>query len=745
MKIVSVGGGPAGLYFSLLMKKADPAHEVLVLERNKADDTFGFGVVFSDQTLENLAGADPESRDEITKSFAHWDDIEIHWKGEVVRSTGHGFSGLSRQRLLDILQRRAAALGVKIEYQKEVADPERYLDADLVLAADGVNSTVRARFAKELQPEIDWRPNRFVWLGTTYPFEAFTFWFKTDAHGGLHRVHAYRYEPGKSTFILETTETAWKKAGLEKATEDDTVAFAEKLFKEELRGHKLLKNRSLWRSFPNIKCRKWVHENLVIVGDACHTAHFSIGSGTKLALEDAVALRDACVEEKDVAKALALYERRRKPLVESTQRAAQTSLEWFEQTERYEDLEPLPFAMSLLTRSLRVTHEGLKKRDPELVRRVDTRFARLSGVKADPAPPPIFTPFKVRDLVLENRIVLSPMCQYMAKDGTPDDWHLVHLGSRAMGGPGLVLTEMTDVSAEGRISPGCTGMYAPEHVAAWRRVTDFVHARSRAKVGIQLGHAGRKAATKLAWEGSDEPLDEGAWPILAPSPIPYTARNQVPREMTRADMSRVRDEFVRATRMSIEAGFDWIELHFAHGYLLSTFISPLTNKRTDGYGGPKLADRMRFPLEVLAACREVWRGALSARISATDWAPGGTTPEDAVEIARLLHAGGVDIIDVSAGNVVEDAKPVYGRLWQTPLADRIRHEAKVPVMTVGGISTAADANSILAAERADLCVIARAQLYDPYWVRHAATELGHDLEWPAPYSSLRGYVPRPSK
>jgi anthraniloyl-CoA monooxygenase len=744
MKIVSVGGGPAGLYFSLLMKKADPAHEVVVLERNKADDTFGFGVVFSDQTLENLAVVDPESRDEITRSFAHWDDIEIHWKNEKIRSTGHGFSGLSRQRLLDILQRRAAALGVEIHYQKDVTDPEAYLDADLVLGADGVNSTVRARFADAFQPSIDWRPNRFVWLGTTFPFEAFTFYFKEDLHG-LWRVHAYRYEPERSTFILETTEEAWKKAGLDKATEDDTVAFTERLFKDELQGHPVLKNRSLWRSFPNVRCGKWHHRNVVLLGDSCHTAHFSIGSGTKLALEDAVALRDAVLEAPRVEDALALYERRRKPVVESTQRAAQTSLEWFEQTERYRGLEPLSFAMSLLTRSLRVTHEGLRKRDPELVKRVDRFFALQAGIVAQPAPPPLFTPFRVRDLVLENRIVLSPMCQYMAKDGVPDEWHLVHLGSRALGGAGLIMTEMTDVSAEGRISPGCTGIYTPEHARAWKRITDFVHARTRAPIGIQLGHAGRKASTRLAWDGMDEPLAEGNWPILAPSAIPWTERNQVPRAMTRADMERVRDEFVRAAHLAAEAGFDWIELHAAHGYLLSTFISPLTNLRDDGYGGARLSDRLRFPLEVLGAIRAVWKGPISVRISASDWAPGGTTAEDAVVIARALKEGGADLIDVSTGGVVPDAKPVYGRLWQTPLSDRIRHEAKVPTMTVGGISTAADANSILAAERADLCVLARAQLYDPYWTRHAATELGHDLEWPPPYSTLQGYVPKPSK
>jgi anthraniloyl-CoA monooxygenase len=726
------------------MKKADPRHEAIVIERNRPDDTFGFGVVFSDATLENLASVDPESRDEIEKSFVHWDDIDVHWKGERIRSTGHGFSGLSRQRLLDILQRRAAALGVEIVYQREVSSLEPYRDADLVLGADGVNSTVRAALAKELEPSIDWRPNRFVWLGTTFPFDAFTFYFKETEHG-LFRVHAYRYQPDRSTFILETTEATWRRAGMDKASEDETVAFAERLFAKELAGHRILKNRSLWRSFPIVRCARWHHGNVVLLGDACHTAHFSIGSGTKLALEDAVALRDAFLDKSEVESALALYESRRRPAAESVQRAAQTSLEWFEQTERYRDLEPLPFAMSLLTRSLRVTHESLKKRDPGFTSRVDSWFAEKAGLPATAAPPPIFTPFKVRDVALENRIVLSPMCQYMAKDGTPDDWHLVHLGSRAVGGAGLILTEMTDVSAEGRISPGCTGMYSPEHVPAWKRVTDFVHARSRAKVGIQLGHAGRKGSTRLAWEGMDEPLHEGNWSLLAPSPIAWSSANQVPRAMTRADMVRVRDEFVRACRMSLAAGFDWVELHFAHGYLLSTFISPLTNRREDEWGGARLEDRLRFPLEVLEACREAWPHALSVRISASDWAPGGTSPEDAVAIARALGEAGADIIDVSAGSVVLEAKPVYGRLWQTPLSDRIRNEAHVPTMTVGGISTAADANSVLAAQRADLCVLARAQLHDPYWTRHAAAELGHDPGWPQPYSALRGYTPRPSK
>lgn len=752
VKIVSIGGGPAGLYFAILMKKADPAHEITVVERNRPDDTFGFGVVFSDATLENFAEADPETHREITASFAHWDDIDIHYQGQVITSTGHGFAGLARQRLLDILHRRAAGLGVKLEFQREVTDLGPWEDADLVLGADGVNSTVRARLAEHFEPAIDWRPNRFVWLGTTYPFPAFTFVFKEDAHG-LWRVHAYRYDAGHSTFILETTEATWRRAGLDGAGEDETVAFAERLFARELAGHRILKNRSLWRSFPTVRNARWHWRNVVLVGDAAHTAHFSIGSGTKLAMEDAIALSRALGAHRDVASALVAYEEERRPQVESIQRAAQVSLEWFEQAERYHGrLEPVQFAFSLLTRSLRVTHENLRLRDPKFVETVDRWFAARAAdqsgvtVHAQPPPPPMFTPFRVRGLVLANRVVVSPMCQYSAEDGTPGDWHLVNLGSRAVGGAALVIAEMTDVSREGRISPGCTGMYRPEHVAAWKRIVDFVHTHTEARIGIQLAHAGRKGSTRRLWEGIDQPLPDGNWPLISASPLPYLPVSQVPREMTRADMDLVRDQFVRATRMAEEAGFDWLELHMAHGYLLASFISPLTNVRTDGYGGP-LASRMRYPLEVLEAVRKAWPDAkpLSVKISATDWAPGGLEPDEAVEVARLLKAHGCDVVTVSTGQTVPHQQPRYGRLYQTPFSDRIRHEAGVATMTVGNISTHADVNSILAAGRADLCVLARGHLYDPYWTRHAAWEQGWDLPWPSQYVSVKGYTPRPSR
>jgi len=749
MDIVSVGGGPAGLYFSILMKRRDPRHRIRVIERNGADDTFGWGVVFSDETLGNLATADPETYRAITASFAHWDAIDIHYQGEVLVSRGHGFSGLARRRLLNILQARAAALGVELEYHREVASAGEFSGADLVLAADGANSVLRQAHAAEFGPALDWRSNKFIWLGTTRLFDAFTFYFKMDING-LWRVHAYRFDAEHSTFIVETNEPTWKRAGLDRADEDASVRYLQALFAEELQGHPLLKNKAIWRSFATVRNRRWSHGNLVLLGDAAHTAHFSVGSGTKLAMEDSIALADALSANSDVPTALAAYEAERRPQVESLQRAAQTSLEWFESTERYHGkIEPIEFAASLLTRSLRITHENLRVRDPEFVQRIDRWFARKAAnqsgvnVPAEPPPPPMFTPFRLRDLVLENRVVVSPMCQYSAEDGLIGDWHLVHLGSRAVGGAGLVIAEMTDVSRDGRISPGCAGLYKPEHAAAWRRVVEFVHRNSRAKIGIQLAHAGRKGSTRKLWEGMDEPLASSNWPLISASPIPYLPQSQVPKPMDRRDMETVRDDFARAAGLADQAGFDLIELHFAHGYLLASFLSPLTNARSDEYGGI-LENRLRFPLEVFDAVRAVWpqHKPMSVRISGTDWMPGGFDGEDAVGVARALKVRGCDIVDVSAGQTVPDQQPRYGRLFQTPYSDRVRHEAEIPTMTVGNISTWADVNSILVAGRADLCVLARAQLYDPYWTRHAAQDQGYALSWPDQYSSLTRYQPR---
>jgi anthraniloyl-CoA monooxygenase len=786
-----VGGGPGALFFAILMKRADPAHQVTVNERSRGDDPFGFGVVFSDATGENISAADPALWEEMSGHFAHWDDIEIHYRGTVLTSTGHGFSGLSRRALLDLLTRRAEALGVELRFGHAVDPARPALGAvDLIVAADGAGSAFRESCAEHFRPSLDRRPNRYVWLGTTRPFPAFTFYFKENEHG-LWRVHAYQYEGGHSTFIVETTEETWRAAGLEHVDEDGTTAFLEALFREELAGHRLLKNRSIWRQFTTVRNERWHMEapfpqegattggrpygagraaHLVLLGDAAHTVHFSVGSGTKMAMEDAIELARALERHEDLAAALAAYERERRPAVESLQRAAQVSLQWFEECERYMALDPIQFAFSLLTRSLRVTHENLRVRDPAFVARVDGWFAETAsgllnreerkvredggeakgmgkGVGRDgalPPPPPLLTPFRVRDLVLPNRVVVSPMCQYSAEDGTPNDWHLVHLGSRAVGGAGLVIAEMTDVSAEGRISPGCTGLYKPEHVAAWRRIVDFVHRHTPARIGIQLGHAGRKAATCIPWEGGDvEPLAAGAWPILAPSPLPYFPHSAVPMEIDRQDMERIRDDFVLATHRAEEAGFDWLELNYAHGYLLASFISPLTNRRTDAYGG-SLENRLRLPLEVFCAVRAAWpeHKPMSVRISAVDWKEGGITPADAVEIARRFKMHGCDVIDVSAGQTVPDQKPVYGRLFQTPFSDRIRHEAGIATMAVGNISSYSDVNTILAAGRADLCLLARAHLWDPYWTRHAAHELGHPLPWPPPYGALERYTPR---
>ncbi len=747
MKIVSIGGGPGGLYFAILMKKARPEARVIVHERNRSGDTFGFGVVFSDATLSRLEEADAPSYASITSRFVHWDDIDIHYRGEVIRSTGHGFAGLSRQTLLSILEARALELGVEIHFESEV---KRFADvaegADLVLVADGVNSAIRAELADRFEPSIDYRPNRFVWLGTDKPFEAFTFYFNETEHG-LFQVHAYQYEPGKSTFIVECSDKAYRSAGLDKATEDETIAFCEKVFEAQLAGHKLLKNRSIWRAFPVIRNKHWHTGNAVILGDAAHTAHFSIGSGTKLAIEDAIALAEAVLSSDRVEDGLAAYEKARRPTGESLQRSAQVSLEWFESTPRYMRLDPLTFAMSLLTRSLRITHENLKLRDPKFVERVDQAFAKAaeeqSGVPQKPSIPPMFTPFKLRDLLIPNRVVVSPMCQYSAEDGTIDDWHLVHLGSRAIGGAGLVLTEMTDVDAEGRITPGCAGMYTTAHAKAWRRLTTFVHKHTQAKIGMQIAHAGRKGSTRRMWEGMDQPLAEGGWPLLSASAIPYLENSPVPKAMDRADMDRVKVDFVRATQLADEAGFDLIELHMAHGYLLASFLSPLTNQRPDEYGG-SLQNRLRYPLEVLQAVRAVWpqQKPISVRISATDWAPGGTTADDSVQIAKALREHGCDIVDVSAGQTVPWAKPDFGRLYQVPFADRIRLEAGVPTMAVGAISSHADVNSILTAGRADLCVLARAHLFDPYWTHHAAQKQGVELPWPPQYSVLSGYSAR---
>ncbi len=746
MRIVSIGAGPAALYFGLLMKKAQPDSDITLFERNRPDDTFGWGVVFSEETLGNFEREDPESMARIRASFRSWGDIETHIRGHVVASTGHAFCGLGRKTLLSILHDRCREVGVKLEFSREITDfPPVARDADLVLGADGVNSLVRARYAEHFQPSIDWRKCKFCWLGTDKTLTAFTFIFEENEHG-LFQVHAYPFEEGRSTFIVECREETWRRAGLDRATEADTVRYCEALFARHLGGHRLLTNRSEWRTFPTITNARWHHENIVLLGDALHTAHFSIGSGTKLAMEDSIALVDTFRRKgtRDVPAALAAFQEERHGDAARTQRAAQTSLEWFENSSRYIEQPPWRFNFNLMTRSRRITYDNLAMRDPALVRDVAQHVAAESQVPIAPGaapPPPMFTPFRLRGLTLDNRIVVSPMCQYSAKDGVPQDWHLVHLGSRAVGGAGLVITEMTDVSPEGRITHGCAGMWGDAHEEAWRRIVAFVHGSSHAKIGIQLAHAGRKGSCGLPWEG-DRPLGaaEGAWETLGPSALPFDVGWHVPREASRADMDRIVAAFAEATRRSLRAGFDLVELHMAHGYLLSSFLSPLANQRADAYGG-SLENRARFPLEVLRAVRAAWPAdrPLSVRITASDWvAEGGVTAAEAVLLARMLKEHGCDIVDVSSGGNSPASKVVYGRMYQVPFSEQVRHEAGIPTIAVGGIQDADHANTVIAAGRADLCALARPHLLDPYLTLRAAVRYDHDGHpWPSQYLPAR--------
>ncbi len=737
MKANVIGGGPAGLYFSILAKKRNPADQITVYERNRADDTFGFGVVFSDETLGFFRDADAESYDDIINNFAYWDEIETRFNGHVIRSSGHGFCGMSRMRLLQILQRRAESLGVDIHYETEITDFDPYLDAEIVVASDGVNSFVRDAYAASFKPTIDHRPNRFVWLGTRAPLEAFTFIFKEDRHG-IWNVHAYQYQEDMATLIIETTEETWRAAGMDNVEEAETAAFMADLFAEELGGAEVLTNRSNWRAFPNIRCESWVHENVVLIGDAAHTAHFSIGSGTKLAMEDAIALEEACHENRDnLAKAPASYDMARREEVERIQHAANTSLTWFETVRRFWNMHPIQFNFSMLTRSKQITYENLALRDPGLVEDVRDWFAEQAGAAKGTVP--MFTPFKLRGMALENRVVVSPMCQYSAIDGLPNDWHMVHLGSRCLGGAGLIFTEMTVVDELGRISPGCTGMYNDDHCRAWSRIVDFVHTNSHAKVCLQLGHAGRKGSTQLGWENPDHPLESGNWPILAASPLPYFPDSAVPREMTETDMDELVAAHVRAAEYGQAARFDMLEIHMAHGYLLASFISPLTNRRNDQYGGP-IESRMALPLRVFNAVRSVWpdEKPMSVRLSATDWHPGGLSGDDLIKAAVLLKDAGCDLIDVSAGQTVPDQEPIYGRMFQTPFSDQIRNEAHIPTMTVGNITTADQVNTILAAGRADLVALARPHLTNPHFTLEAAARYDHTNQlWPQPYATAQ--------
>ncbi|MFI6333966.1 bifunctional salicylyl-CoA 5-hydroxylase/oxidoreductase [Streptomyces sp. NPDC050535] len=756
MKIAIVGGGPGGLYLAALMKQLDPAHDITVWERNAPDDTFGFGVVFSDETLGGIGNADTEFADAMARRFARWTDIDIHFGGESHTVGGQGFAAMSRKELLRLLQGRCRELGVTVHFRTPAPDGLTG-SHDLVVGADGANSLVRAAHSEVFRPTLDRRHNKYMWLGTDRVFEAFQFFVKQTEWGAM-QVHGYPYSDTGSTFIVEMREDVWRRAGFD-ATEavefgpgvsdERAVDRVRELFAEELGGHRVFANNSKWLNFTTVRNERWHHGNLVLVGDAAHTAHFSIGSGTKLAMEDSLALAACLHEHPSVEAALTAYETERRPVVESTQRAAQASLEWFENIGMYVHQEPTQFCFNLLTRSRRITYDNLRARDEEFAGRVDEAFAAAQGLDGAGDVPAMFQPFRLGELELRNRVIVSPMDMYSAVDGVPGDFHLVHLGSKAMGGAGLVMTEMVCPSPEGRITPGCAGLWTDEQRDSWARIVSFVHERSSARIGLQLGHAGRKGSTRLMWEGMDEPLPDGNWEVTAPSPLPYGAGSAVPREVTRADLDRIVADFVAAARRGAEAGFDLLELHCAHGYLLSSFLSPVANHRTDEYGGP-LENRLRFPLEVFDAVRAAWPAGrpVIVRVSATDWVPDGNTEHDAVEIARAFIAHGADAIDVSSGQVTGDERPAYGRSYQTPFADRIRHEVAAAtgtaVIAVGAIASYDDVNSILLAGRADLCALGRTHLYDPHWTLHAAAEQeyrGAAAPWPVQFGAGRRKPP----
>ncbi len=747
-RVVFIGGGPAGLYGAILLKKALPGVKVEVHERNRPDDTFGWGVVFSDKTMSGFRSADSWSHDAIIQDFHHWDDVDVHFRGETMRSSGHGFCGIGRRRLLNIFQERARSLGVEQHFQAEVSDSAPFADADLIVASDGVNSKVRTRHAEIFRPDIAAGKCKFIWLGTRQKFSAFTFAFEKTEHGWF-QIHAYQFSDDVSTVIVETREETWRAHGLDGCNTEQSIAFCEALFARYLGGHALMSNAnhlrgSAWLNFNRVLCAQWHHQNLVLIGDAAHTAHFGIGSGTKLAMEDAVSLVSRVAEAADVRAGLHTYQAERSLEALKLQSAARNRMEWFENVARYSNLEPRQFAYALLTGSQRIGHANLKLRDAGFVEDYERWLGARSGV-FEGARPPMFLPFRLAGMDLSNRVVVSPMAQYKARDGMPDDWHLMHYGARAVGGAGLLFTEMTCVSAPGRITPGCTGLWNAAQRDAWRRIVEFVHTHSAAKFCLQIGHSGRKGSTQLGWERMDYPLAEGNWPLLAPSAIPYLAGiSQIPRAMTRADMDAVRDDFVKSAQLGLDAGFDMLELHFAHGYLLGSFLSPLTNQRRDEFGG-EVAARLRFPLEVFRAVRAVWprERPLSARISACDWAQGGLSEEDLLAIGRALKQAGADVLDVSTGQTVADQQPVYGRMWQTPFADKVRNEISIPTIAVGNIFEADHVNSIIAAGRADLCALARPHLSNSAWTLSAAAEQKfHDQRWPDPYLSGKTQLER---
>ena len=750
MKVLCLGGGPAGLYFAISMKLRDPAHSVTVLERNKANDTFGWGVVLSDDALTRMQKNDPVSTDAIRSQFAYWDDIAVVHDGVRTVSGGHGFAGIGRKAMLVILQARARELGVDLQFETEFKTAEAYrAEYDLVVATDGINSSVRSEYSDVFKPDVDLRKCKFVWLGTHQKFDdAFTFIFEKTVHGWVW-AHVYQFDDNTATFIVECLPKTWDAWGFADMSKEETVATCEAIFADHLGTHALMSNAAhlrgsaVWMQFPRVICETWYHENVVLMGDATATSHFSIGSGTRLAFDSAIALADYIHSEPTLKQAFARYQDERRIEVLRLQSAARNSLEWFEEVERYLDMPSPQFAYSLLTRSQRISHENLRLRDPAWLRGAEDWFGAQQG--GSPGRMPMFAPFQLRGMRLENRIVVSPMAQYRAVDGTPGDWHLVHYAERAKGGAGLVYTEMTCVSPNGRITPGCTGLYAPKHELAWKKINDFIHTETQAKTCCQIGHSGRKGSTQVGWADSDAPLVSGNWPLLSASAIPWQPGNAVPKAMDRNDMDNVIRQFIRATEMADGADFDMVELHAAHGYLISSFISPVSNARDDDYGG-SLENRMRFPLEVFAQMRAVWPGAkpMAVRISANDWVgDAGVTPAEAVDIAMMFACAGADIIDVSAGQTSVGAEPIYGRMFQTPFSDRIKNEAGLATMAVGNITEVDHVNSILLAGRADLVALARPHLADPYWTLHAGIQAGDTGGfWPLPYLAGRDQARR---
>ena len=716
MKITIIGGGPGGLYFSILTKKAMPDCQIDVYERNKPDDSFGFGVVFSDETLGEFLKRDMQSYELIRSNFAYWDDIIIARDGETVNIAGNGFCGCSRKTLLKLLHQRCLEEGVNLHFEQNVDDLSQFADSDIIIASDGIASAVRTKYEQEFGTKIELKKNRFVWLGSTKPLDAFTYFFRTTPHGSIV-AHSYQYEEGMSTWIFECSDETWQNLNFEVTNEEDTIAKISEIFKEELDGHSLISNKSHWRQFPHVTNEKWYHDNIVLLGDSKATAHYSIGSGTKLAMDSAIGLSDAVIANpNNVQLAFEQYDKTRRNTVEMIQYAALVSLDWFENMDRNNQHPFYQFAFGCMTRSKKVTYENLRLRDKSFTDKVLSEFNNACHSELI-SESPAFSKFKLRNLELQNRIVMAPMGQYMAENGLINDWHFQHYTSRAVGGLGLILTEMTAVSENGRITEGCAGIYNQNQIEAWKRITDFIHHYTSTKIGVQLGHSGRKGASKRPWETS---ITGNNWELLSASAIAFNQNCAIPKEMTATDMDLVLSQFVQATKNADEANFDMIELQAHHGFLLASFLSPLTNIRTDEFGG-SIENRLKFPLRVFTEMRKVFpkEKPISVRISATDWDTNGISEADVLTIATAFKTAGADIIDVSTGNTVSNQKPQIGRMWQTPFSDLIRNTVQIPTITAGYIQDIDQINTIILNGRADLVALGKPLLLDANFVRNA--------------------------